>query len=281
MAFKLQPGRIHRMPTAFGPVYGPRSGVGGRTYENLGVKNTSYSVSFLTDRDRLEAIVPPGFRVRGEPVVTVAVVLLREVEWLAGRGYNLVSVSFPAAYDGEEDHAEGSFMPVLWENMADPIITGREEIGWSKIYADIPEPRVQPGGVDCTAEWMGFRFLDLHIEKLTRLSARELEEHVEGMGRQRNDGVMHHKYMPRTGALAEPDVCYPIITPSSLGGATTLKEMWRGEGTTAFHEATWEDLPTQVDIVNTLHELGVVEYRGAQVTRSVGTTDLSATRILG
>ena len=280
MSFEFQPGRIYRMPTVFGPAYGPRSGPGGRTYENRSVKSTSYSVSFLTDREGLEAIVPPGFRVRGEPVVTVAVVLLREVEWLAGRGYNLVSVSFPATYEGEEDHAEGAFIPVLWENMADPIITGREEIGWSKIYADIPEPRIQPNGVDCTAEWAGFRFMDMHIGNLTRLSAEELEEHREQMSGQGNDGIMHHKYVPRTGALDQPDVCYPILTPSSLGAPAALREMWRGEGTVEFHEATWEDLPTQVDVVNTLHGLKVTEYRGARVTRSVGTTDLSQTRPL-
>ena len=280
MPFEFQPGRIYRMPTVFGPAYGPRSGVGGRTYENSAVKNTSHSVSFLTDRGSLEAILPPGFQVRGEPVVTVAHVMLREVEWLAGRGYNLVSVSFPAAFDGEVDHAEGSFMPVLWENLADPIITGREEIGWSKIYADIPDPRVHPNGVDCTAGWMGFRFLDMHIGNLTRLSQSQLEEHGEQTAGQRNDGVMHYKYVPRTGALDRPDVCYPIITPPSPKGVTTLTEMWTGEGAVEFHEATWEDLPTMVDVVNALHSLEVIEYRGARAARSVGTTDLSATRPL-
>ena len=113
MSFKFEPGRIYRMPVGFGPAYGPRSGIDGRTYENSAVKTTSYSVSYLTDREQLEAIVPPGFEVGAEPVVTVSVVLLREIEWLAGRGYNVVTVTFPVIYNGEEDHAIGDFMPVL------------------------------------------------------------------------------------------------------------------------------------------------------------------------
>jgi len=269
---------MYRMPVSFGPAYGPRSGIGGRTYENAARKTTSYSVSFLTDRGQLEAIVPPGFEVGREPIVTVSVVLLRELEWLAGRGYNVVTVTFPAVYNGEEDRAIGDFMPVLWENLADPIITGREELGWSKIYADIPEPRVQDNRADCVAGWMGFKFLDLNIGNLIQLSPRELEQHKEHAGKQRNDGVMHYKYMPRTGNFTEPDVSYATIWPSS--GLGNLREMWRGEGTVEFHEATWEDLPTMVDVVNTLHDLEKVEYRGAWVTKSVGGTDLSETRIL-
>ena len=278
MAYKFLPGRIYRMPTSFGPALGPRSGRGGRTYDNLMLKRTSYSVSFLTNRGMLEEIVPPGFEVREEPVVTVAVVLLREIEWLAGRGYNLVSVTFPIVYKGKEDNAVGSFMPVLWENLADPIITGREELGWCKIYADIPDPRIHQGEVDCIAAWMGFKFLDLHIRNMTQLSLEEMEEFKAQASKQRGDGVMHYKYMPRTGTLVEPDVSYVTLASSSSHG--DIKEMWRGEGTVQFHEATWEELPTMVDVVNTLHNLEIREYRGALATKSVGGTDLGDTRIL-
>jgi hypothetical protein len=266
------------MPVSFGPAYGPRSGIGGRTYKNAARKTTTYSVSFLTDREQLEAIVPPGFEVGAEPILTVTVVLLTELEWLAGRGYNIVTVTFPVVYNGEEDRAIGEFMPVLWENLADPIITGREELGYSKIYAEIPEPRVQDNRADCVAGWMGFKFLDLNIGNLIQLSPKELEEFKEHAGKQRNDGLMHYKYMPRTGNPTEPDVSYPTIWPSS--GLGNLREMWRGEGTVEFHKAAWEDLPTMVDVVNTLHNLEKVEYRGARVTKSVGGTDLSEIRIL-
>jgi hypothetical protein len=235
-------------------------------------------VSFVTKREGLEALLPAGFAVGADPVVTVAVSLLRELEWLAGRGYNVVSVTFPVVYDGRVDHLVGEFMPVLWENLADPIITGREELGYAKIYAEIPEPRIQRGGVHCMAGWMGFKFLDLRIGRMARLSSEEVEEFKARVGRRRNDGVMHYKYVPKTGVLADADVSYATVTPSS--GQTNILEMWKGEGTVQFHEATWEDLPTMVDIVNTLHSLEVVEYRGAWVIKTISATDLSETRAL-
>jgi hypothetical protein len=38
---------------------------------------------------------------------------------------------------------EGLFQPVLWENLADPII-GREELGYAKLFADIEYPVMTP-----------------------------------------------------------------------------------------------------------------------------------------
>ena len=57
---------------------------------------------------------------------------MKEIEWLAGRGYNTLGVSFPAVFEGEVDRATGSLLTVLWENLTDPILTGREELGFSK-----------------------------------------------------------------------------------------------------------------------------------------------------
>jgi hypothetical protein len=45
------------------------------------------------------------------------------VDWLAGRGYTMIEVSWPATFTGRRDHATGRFLAVVWENLADPIIT--------------------------------------------------------------------------------------------------------------------------------------------------------------
>jgi hypothetical protein len=57
-------------------------------------------------------------------------------------------------------------------------------------------------------------------------------------------------------------------------------ERWTGEGTVQFRQAAWEDLPTMFHIVNAFHDLEILEYRGATVTRAVGGKDLSDQRIL-
>ena len=59
------------MPTHFGPSLGPRQGPNGRVFEcRDNPKTTSLSVSFLTNREQLEELIPEGFQLEGEPVVT-------------------------------------------------------------------------------------------------------------------------------------------------------------------------------------------------------------------
>ena len=59
-----------------------------------------------------------------------------------------------------------------------------------------------------------------------------------------------------------------------------IKERWSGEGTVEFHKARCEDMPTQYNIVNTLYDLEIREYRGASVTKKVGAKDYRDQRIL-
>lgn len=277
MPYQFQPGRMYRMPTHFGPSLGPRQGEAGRKFANLASpKITASSVSFLTNQEQLEELLPEGFQVGAEPVVTVEVTYITEIEWLAGRGYNTLGVSFPVIFNGKKDHAEGSFLTVLWENLADPIFTGREELGFSKIYGEIPEPRIYQGQTHYTASWLGFKFMDLKIWNLTQLSSKEAAALISQQG---GDGTLHYKYMPKTGEWGKPDISYVTLTPSTNTNRV-VNEMWRGEGTVAFHEATWEDLPTMFSIVNTFHNLEIKEYRGAIMVKTTGGKDLSDQRIL-
>ena len=92
-------------------------------------------------------------------------------------------------------------------------------------------------------------------------------------------GRMHYKYMLKTGDWEKPDVSYATLTPSANSNQV-VKEIWKGEGTVQFHQATWEDLPTTFNIVNMLRDLEIKEYRGAMMTYSVGGKDLSDQRIL-
>ena len=278
MPYKFRKGMMYRMPTHFGPAYGPRQGEGGKKFANLNSpKNTSISVSFLTNREQLEELLPEGFEVGAESVVTVSVSCMTELEWLAGRGYNTVGVSFPAIFKGKEDHVTGSFLAVLWENLADPIITGREDIGFSKVYCEIPVPGIYQGETHCIASWLGFKFMDLKIKNITQLVPEEVATLTS---KRSGDGTLHYKYMPKTSDWGSADVSYAVLTPSASPTNRVVKEVWRGEGTVQFHKATWEDLPTLFTIVNMLHDLEIKEYRGAVVTKTVGGNDISAQRIL-
>jgi hypothetical protein len=47
---------------------------------------------------------------------------MTDIDWLAGRGYTMIHVWWPARFDGERDATEGRFLAVMWENLADPIM---------------------------------------------------------------------------------------------------------------------------------------------------------------
>ncbi len=277
MPYRFEPGRMYRMPTHFGPSSGPRQGEGGRTFANRdSPKATAMAVSFLTRREQLDALLPEGFAVGSPPVVTVQASYMTEIEWLAGRGYNTLGVSFPAVFTGTRDRVVGSFLAVLWENLADPIMTGREELGFAKIYCDLPEPRTYGGETHCVARWMGFTFLDL---RLWAMEPQPLAAAAASADRPRSDGTLHYKYIPRTGDWGTPDVAYAVLTPAG-GSNAVVHEAWRGEGSVEFHHARWEDMPTQFNVVNALHDLEILEYQGASIVKAVGSKDLRDQRIL-
>ena len=166
----------------------------------------------------------------------------------------------------------GPFLTVLWENLTDPILTGREELGFAKIYCELPEPNVLRGNWHATASWLGFKFLDLRVSDLSQAEPNATAPDPDV-------GILHYKYIPKTGAWGTPDVAYPVYTPSTGSNERDL-EHWSGQGTVQFHRAAWEDMPTQYNIVNAFADLPIVEYRGASVSKSVGAKDLRDQRIL-
>ena len=247
---------------------------------------TSISISFLTNAEQLEAILPEGkgLELRGEPVVSVSTSYLGALAWLAGRSYALTIVSFPVTFQGKERQVHGSFSPVIWENMTEPILTGREQIGWSKIYADIAPPAVIGDKMHCVTSWYGFKFMDLTIDNLRQLTEGELKARQESMASEPSEGSIHWKYIPRTGHPGEADADYLTMSTNRGAPPNEIKSMsvWTGDGSVEFHRARWEDLPTMVPVVNTLADLEVKRVVGAIVSKveSIGTGGMGQTIML-
>ena len=272
MSYRFEAGRIYRMPTHFGPAPGPRQSPDGIAYDTKrSPRRLTVSASFLTDPARLEQHLPEGFTLAGEPVVTVDVHHMTDIDWLAGRGYSMIHVGWPATFTGSRDRATGRFLAVIWENLADPIITGRDEIGHPKLYAEIAEPRRWDGRQICEAGWMGFRFLDLAVSEL-----RDAATDRPGGG---SDGTLMLKYTPRTGDWGETDLCQVTLTPAA-DPDYHIERRQTGAATVRFHEAAWSDLPTMYHLVNALAALPVIETRGGAVTLSRGGKSYRDQRVL-
>jgi hypothetical protein len=237
------------------------------------------SVSFLTNAAQLNEFLPPGFELMGEPVVTVFETYIKKIDWLAGRGYNVLGVNFPIVYQGQNDCAVGPFLAVFWENLTDPILTGREQLGFSKIYCELPEPVFYLGETHYTASWMGFRFLDIKLTHMKEVATTDYPTSPSLPTDGTLNGTIHYKYMPRTGEWGKEDVAYAVLSPASEK-PDLPQSLMEGEGTVEFHRACWEDLPNQYMIVNAFSDLEIKEYRSASIQHSVGGGSLSNQRIL-
>jgi hypothetical protein len=268
-ASRLAP--MYRMPVVFGPSAGPRNLPSDREAYRYVRDATSVTVSALSDRTAITSLLPPRCRLAGDPIVSVTMMYLTKIGWLAGRGYNIAEVSFKnIVFEGEEETVTGAFTPVLWESMADPIITGREELGFPKIYGEIPDSVVLGDATVCSAGWMGFRFLDLKASDLVEAPIS---------GRKPPGPSMFLKYMPKTRDWGAADAVYMTATAPS-GPPPAVERVLSGTGRFQFHAARWEDMPTQYHIVSALAALPLREFLGSEIVVSTGGGDLLNQRIL-
>ena len=275
MTVEFKPGVRYRMPAVFGPAPGPRQKADGAPWkpEETGTMTCQWlTVSYLTPRSKLERLLPPGCVLRGDPVVSVSLSFFNNLYWLAGRGYGILYVDVPVTYTGKSETIVGAFCPVLWEGSPDACLTGREELGFSKLFADIPRLKRDSarGTAAGEASWIGHKFFEIEVRGLVEVSG---EKRLPG-----SDGAaVHYKYMPRTsiGGQEGPDVAY-VTTSLSLPGVkgndspikfedSNFKKCKGSGGTVQFHRSTFEQLPTSFHVVNGMAELDIVEYVGAEM----------------
>ncbi len=278
----LRSDRLYMMPVHFGPHTGPRQRPdGGRFIDHPPQRKRRIAVRFETESAALAALLPPGFSLWSDPVVTIEMSELRDVAWLAGRGYNTLGVAVPAVHQSDRGDVHGMFLSVLWENLADPILTGREQLGFNKIFADISDIEERDGSCTTSASWLGFEFcrLNVHRGKLLDTGNGTAPPALPGKG------LLHYKYIPRTGgAWEQADAAYatlspwPAATPDQVG--TMPGRFWAAEGVATFQRARWEDLPTQFRIVNALVDLPIIRWLPGQISETLSAADYRDQQIL-
>jgi hypothetical protein len=270
MGFEFKRNVRYRMPVFFGPASGPRQKHDGTpwTAEETGTADIQWAtMAYRTDRGKLERLLPPGCELNGDPLLYVTLGYFRNLYWLAGRGYGLVNVEAPVVYRGKTETIEGGLCLAIWEGEPDAITTGREELGFPKMYADIPDVRLQPatGAIRGEASWFGFRFFEIEMHGFTEAPVGK-KQLLGAPG-----GPIHFKYMPRTGAFGSggADAVYVTTSqpmpgtqadpsPIKLGDAAFRR--WKGTGgSVKWHRATFEQLPTTCHVVNGVADLDVLE----------------------
>lgn len=262
----VQPRPRYRMPVSFGPAPGPRQKSDGTlwTLEETGVIRQKFlDIDFLAKAEQLLPLLPPGFTLRGEPVVKVSSGFFLNLWWLAGRGYGVLTVLIPVTYRGKTETIDGEFMAVIWEGMTDAVVTGRDELGFPKLPADFSEHDFDQtaGTARSAVSWLDFEFFTARAEGLTEVPDAKLPARVP---------TLTFKYVPRTspygsgGAdIAEVTTGADQVPPAGGDSLVRSYRRWEGRGEFAWHPATFEQLPTTHHVVNGLAKLDIVEFRKA------------------
>ncbi|KPI36528.1 3-hydroxybenzoate 6-hydroxylase 1 [Cyphellophora attinorum] len=263
-----------RQPISFGPLPGPRQWSLSTWPIRHSVKasRTCASVSFTTSATLLRNMFPNAcYRFsKADTVthVTFAVESLRNLSWLAGGGYDLAALYVEdVCYRWSSGRVQqASYCPVMFENLADPIITGREELGIPKVFSDI---KIHSNGSSFRAEisWRGAEWATLELKDLVP-TEKSPSDHLSG-------GLLVHKYIPSSNP-AKPDADYDIMHSADESiAATSSLASDRGSVRLEIRDLGPDSLPTLHPIVSRLAELPIFEIVQASVVEYDGVPDLS------
>ena len=235
-------------------------------------ENLIISVSYLTEMDALEAMLPPGFRVDGDSIVSFVYRQSRDVAWTVGGVLNLVGMSMPAIFEGKTDRKKGTYWPALWENDTMAVVLGREIFGVPKLYAEISDPvRVNDTWRTRMSE-AGRALIEIEIAKLRPIKGKALAA-IQRKAQRAH--VLGWKHIPTPDARgAELEYATYYHSPNEV------EEAWAGEGGVTFHPTDAEVNIWTHHIMETLRAIPLHQCLGAVMIRGSGEHRLSRGRKL-
>lgn len=240
------------MPAIFGA---PRDVEEGTLYRDV----LSLSVTYAAPAEKIESLLPEKFRVgaepASEPLVTVYYARNRNVDWLAGGGYNLLGLDVAATYCGERDRVSGNYCVILWENMTEPILAGREIAGVPKVHADITDPMWDGQRLWVRASKNGRPIVEVELADLQPYNEEQVKQFQESA---RRGNWMGWRYIPRIGGPGA-EISQATVFPSS----SEYRSVDSAKGTVRFFPSNFAENPTQYRLINLLCELKALEYRWA------------------
>ena len=287
---------LWRMPTAFGPMPGPRQDHFGRSRDNNKGTFKTASIKFKTSRTVLQNMLPLDGNLKfvaadTTAYATFAVTQLDNMEWLGGKGYNHFGLYIHGVQHTAADGStvQGTYLPVLFENLADPILSGRDELGFPKLFAELDLKKEEQQWT-LEAGWMGSAFCKMSLEDLSDGPATNGQVSQTATPPLNDTGLFLHKYVPATGPAGskergQPDVAYTTFVPDAEEAKTVERKVERtlkaGKASISFDALNWNALPTLHHIAARLKEVPVYEVVEAKVVLGSGVSDVSSVRRLG
>jgi acetoacetate decarboxylase len=276
----------YRQPSVFGPMPGPRQDFWGhsRALASTKANFTTASIKIKTSRTLLKALLPnSAYAFSGTGSVAYATfsqTTIDGLDWLAGGGYNHFGIY---VHGIEYRHisgqiTRGSYLPVMFEDLTDSIISGREELGFPKLFSDIDVQR-QEQSYSATTRWR-----DTVWGKFTLTGLEEQKDNPTKNLESIDQGLLVHRYMPSVGkdAKGTPGAEYAVfvdLVEESQIVPTKIKRVLKAtQGDIQIVEKGWKELPTLHHIVSRLAEIPVYDVIEAKVVEGEGVMDMSTAR---
>ncbi|KAH9909374.1 hypothetical protein F4778DRAFT_768240 [Xylariomycetidae sp. FL2044] len=279
------PDMYWRMPTSFGPYPGPRQDALGRLQparEQRKFRTTS--VKFFTSRTFLETLFPTAsFKFKSPATkcsASISVTTFDNMSWLGGGGYSNWGLFIHGVEYKKKDGSSivGTYLPLLFEDLTDPIISGREELGMNKVYCQM-DIENKSDSYRLAASWRGAKFLNLALDGLNQDSAQS--EHGT-IGGENDYGILTYKYIPAVGEPGKADVEYACVVPHAEEAKTVtanVRSVARTDkASVKFEAGDWTSLPTLHHITSVLADIPIYEILSAKVVEGLGVPDVSSCR---
>lgn len=307
----------YRQPVSFGPSPGPRQPLN----QMAGAVSTSrqhhvtYTIRFKTSKTYLRTLLPnkrfsiatPGSFAQASIVCTT----LHNLAWLGGKsGYSFCALFLHGVRytkTDESGHVDGAFMPVIFEDESDPIITGREELGAPKLGCSIDFSNATGSSSQkITLGWRGTTFgtIDLNDLKPATASSTETESEKPTSGGNPfappplvEQGILTWRYVPAVGEPGKVDAEYAVLDPYDDGkhqeealAVDSFMEQRKAElgfdqgplhtksASVKFEAKGWEQLPTLNHVVAGLSDIPVYEILDAKAEFVPSVRDISGAR---
>ena len=280
-----QPKSYWRMPVAFGPMPGPRQNTEGMTRDGTKQTFVTASIKIKTSRTVLQNLFPPGsknWRFKSSGTVaycSFSQTTLDNMEWLGGKGYNHLGLYIHGAEYVKKDGStmSGVYMPILFESLTDPIVSGREELGMPKLYSEIEISR-GTSSYQINASWRGAFWGKFDLEDLEETDISQVAGKMTGDDS--DVGILIQRYIPTVGrdqkGIAEAE--YAVFDEFALAEPKPqTKRAWNAKKASfRIDPYDLKRLPTLHHIISRLAEIPVYEVVTARVVEGTGVPDVSA-----
>lgn len=312
---------LWRQPTIFGPIPGPGQHIWASPPLSSGSTLTA-TIKFKTSATLLRNFFPSAsYRFAKSDTVGLAsfvVQSFKDVPWLGGHGYQVLSfyIHDVEVETPSKDKLQGSYCPIMFDNQAESILAGREELGLPKLYSEISLTAEQESDNQIASmevrlswrdtEWASFRWQSLantaqaqapapsistqNASPNSQSERRDLDGvHEDGQSEQdhsmNEQGVFVHKFVPATNTdnreKSKADADYDVLV--SWPRSDKLPSQFSHKFVNAsfnIHNPGVHKLPTLHHVVSRLAEIPVFEKVAASFRMEDGVREMSIGRRL-